>query len=432
MDTASHIEKQKAELLSRLYEAYDNPVVMNAVLFRGVRHTRRSFLNRLAEPILEAATFGEAIERTQTAVSRLSRFGIYAGVAGELDSARGPLAKERGIDALLTLRERTEIGDQEGSLNGSITFRNAFGGAECFEANASMGTRTPSAFQASFTTPIASNPDHMASVHAYQTIRNKAWYASHNEMTRGATLRYESTRSTWYLLRFAWRNIYNLTDKASLAIRKDAGHTLRSAVGHILIRDRRNSLEMPTDGYLVRVQNEVAGRGGDVHYNKCEAEGQWLQSIGKGFYDRTRWLYFTVVRRSLRINDRFTLGGPVSLRGFKTFGVGPREYDDMIGGNIYYTLGMSLFTPLPMVDSDRFKGHLFANAGTLRLVSNDRQRIAEAIKGMYQHPSISVGAGLVYWHSIARIELNFTLPLAATTSDRIQPGFGFGLGLHFL
>jgi outer membrane protein assembly factor BamA len=40
---------------------------------------------------------------------------------------------------------------------------------------------------------------------------------------------------------------------------------------------------MPTDGYLVRVQNEVAGRGGDVNYNKCEAEGQWLQSLGKRF-----------------------------------------------------------------------------------------------------------------------------------------------------
>jgi outer membrane protein insertion porin family len=97
---------------------------MNAVLFRGVRYTRRSFLNRLAEPILEAATFGEAIERTQIVVSRLGRFGIYTGVAGELDSARGPLAKEKGIDALLTLHERnrltiktgTEIGDEEGSL----------------------------------------------------------------------------------------------------------------------------------------------------------------------------------------------------------------------------------------------------------------------------------------------------------------------------
>jgi outer membrane protein assembly factor BamA len=46
--------------------------------------------------------------------------------------------------------------------------------------------------------------------------------------------------------------------------------------------------------------------------------------------------------------------------------------DDMIGGNIYCALGMSLFTPLPKVDSDRFKGHLFVNAGTLRLVENGK------------------------------------------------------------
>ncbi|RKP25769.1 surface antigen-domain-containing protein [Syncephalis pseudoplumigaleata] len=362
---------------------------MNAVLFRGVRHTRRSFLDRLATPILEAATFGEAIERTQTVVSRLGRLGICAGVAGELDRARGPLAKEKGIDALLTIRERnrltimtgTQIGDEEGSVNGSVTFRNAFGGAECFEANASMGTRTPSAFQASFTTPLASNPDHMASVHAYQTLRSKMMQASHNEMTRGATLRYEASGHCavhWRRLGqhgiyydIAWRNIYQLTDKASLAIRNDAGHTLRSALGHVLIRDRRNSSELPTDGYLLRVQNEVAGPGGDVHYAKCEVEGQWLQSLGRGFHASltTRGGFIAPLAGDrLRVNDRFTLGGPVSLRGFKTFGMGPREDDDMVGGNIYYALGLSLFTPLPKVDSDRFKGHLFVNAGTLRLV----------------------------------------------------------------
>jgi hypothetical protein len=34
----------------------------------------------------------------------------------------------------------------------------------------------------------------MASIHTYQTIRSKTWYASHNEMTRGVTLRYEVSK----------------------------------------------------------------------------------------------------------------------------------------------------------------------------------------------------------------------------------------------
>ncbi|KAI9596633.1 surface antigen-domain-containing protein [Syncephalis fuscata] len=414
MEGMSYIEKERADLLSRLYEAYSNP--------------------RLAEPILAAETFGEAIERTQLVVSRLNRFGIYSIATGELDKARGPLGKEKGVDVLLALRERnrltlktgTEIGDEEGLLNGSVTFRNAFGGAECLEASAAMGTRTPSSFQASFSAPLASNPDHVASIHAYQTIRNKMWYSSHNEMTRGATLRYETISRLGqhgFYYDLAWRNVYNLTNHASMAL------------GHVLVCDQRNSLEMPTDGYLLRMQNDFAGYGGDVHYGKCELEGQWLQSLGRGFHTSLTargGLLLAMQGDRIRINDRFTLGGPVSLRGFKTFGVGPREDYDMIGGNIYYALGLSLFAPLPKVDSERFKAHFFVNTGTLRLVDNDRKEISKMLKDMYYRPTISIGAGLIYWHSIARVELNFTLPLAAAASDRSRPGFGFGLGVNFL
>jgi outer membrane protein insertion porin family len=58
--------------------------------------------------------------------------------------------------------------------------------------------------------------------------------------------------------------------------------------------------------------------------------------------------------------------------------------------------------------------------------------VKSTLESLYRYPSVSVGIGLVYWHSLARFELNFCLPLVASKSDRIHPGFQFGFGINFL
>ncbi len=56
---------------------------------------------------------------------------------------------------------------------------------------------------------------------------------------------------------------------------------------HILVRERRDDHILPTEGYLLRVVQEVAGLGGDVNFLKHEEEFQ----INKSFiFDTVRLL----------------------------------------------------------------------------------------------------------------------------------------------
>jgi outer membrane protein insertion porin family len=49
-----------------------------------------------------------------------------------------------------------------------------------------------------------------------------------------------------------------------------------------------------------------------------------------------------------------------------------------------------------------------------------------------QSPSVAVGFGLIYRHSIARLELNYCIPLTAARNDQVHRGLQFGIGLNFL
>lgn len=64
------------------------------------------------------------------------------------------------------------------------------------------------------------------------------------------------------------------------------------------------------------------------------------------------------------------MGGPTTIRGFKQFGLGPRENNFVLGGDLFWALGTSIFTPMPFVKDDIFKLHFFSNAASLVSMDN--------------------------------------------------------------
>jgi len=91
-------------------------------------------------------------------------------------------ARERGR---ISLKTGTDVGNVEGSAYGNLLWRNIFGGAESLNINASAGTRTRSAYHATFDTPILSNPDQRLSIDALASSTHKPW-SSHEEVLKGA------------------------------------------------------------------------------------------------------------------------------------------------------------------------------------------------------------------------------------------------------
>lgn len=175
--------------------------------------------------------------------------------------------------------------------------------------------------------------------------------------------------------------------------------------------------------------------------------------------------------------DRYHLGGPTSVRHFRLNSLGPKDVGDHLGGDAYYALGASLLTPfrVPALwrngatrateggswwSNENLKGHVWLNAGKLIgtgtpfragllslsisslpflcvLISFVRT-LANAHAGqpfsslVSTLPSTTVGLGLVYRHSLVRVEANLGVPLVQTRGEGGVKGFQFGLGLSFL
>ncbi|RDW71745.1 putative SAM50 [Coleophoma crateriformis] len=459
------------------------PVTISSIHLIGAARTRRSFLDRLFEPILSVNkdrpyTLSEALQEVGNAADKLRRFDIYHDdIAMFIDkpSKTDPSTSVSDIAFSLSAREKsrilmktgTDLGNAEGSAYGSLLWRNIFGGAESLNLNASAGTRTRSAYQAVFDTPILSDPDKRISVDVLESSTSKAW-ASHEEALKSGGIKYSwATKSgTRHQLGYTgvWRQVTGLAGNASPTVRNDAGDSVKSSITHTWLADRRNHPFLPSRGYMVKTISEIAGWGplkGDVAFWKSELEtagavpipipgvaGDSGVSLSAGL--RAGMLYplpvgFGSQSQPSRINDRFQLGGPTDVRGFAMSGLGPRDGPDAVGGDIFAAGSCNLLMPFPRVGKDTpLRFQLFANGGRLLALNNAGEKgnqgsssvqqsvystVAELGNGL---PSIAAGCGVVYAHPVARFELNFSLPLVLRKGEEARKGLQFGVGINFL
>lgn len=408
-------------------------------------------------PVLEAKTLNDLLTSIRRTAYRLEQLETFQDVQVSLDTSKDPFASPESIDVHVFVKEApkaraktgTELGNSEGSAYASIHLSNVFGGAEKFEANFAKGTRTSSAFTASMTTPINADPERIASISAYQSVRSSIPTSSFEETVRGTSFRYRfpmrwGTHELGY--EASWRKIrvedilsrFSLLGQdttASMSVRHHAGHSLKSAVSHTFSRDTRNDPLLPSTGHYFRIFQECAGLGGDVDYIKHEFEAQAATSpIRKIALTGTLrgGLLIPTSGTQSRINDRFFIGGPSSVRGFRYSGLGPRDRGDALGGDVYYAAGLSLMTCLPKVpNSWPLFGHVWLNAGSLLPLDRSKPAI-QTLQELVRTPSIATGLGLVYRHSVVRLELNLCVPLAAVEGEISKKGVQFGLGISFL
>jgi outer membrane protein insertion porin family len=373
-------------------------------------------------------------------------------------------AKEKGR---ILAKTGTDLGNAEGSAFANVQLRNALGGAETVDVNASFGTKTRSAYQLAFDTPILSDPDKRWQIGGVKSSTLKYW-ASHEENLRGGwtSLRWLTSSNSQHEIGYNgfWRQITGLAEKASPTVREEAGDSFKSSINHTWISDHRDHPLLPTKGYYLKTLSEIAGWGplqGDVAFWKSELQTQTALSIPiPGIKGDSGVSFTTGLRAGLlyplalgsnqnpeasHINDRFQLGGQTDVRGFRISGLGPRDGTDAVGGDVYAAGSANLLVPLPRVGKDSpLRLQAFLTGGRLlalqqpekegAMTSDDVKSsvyntVAELGNGL---PSMSAGVGLVYAHPVARFELNFSLPLVMRKGEEGRKGLMFGIGINFL
>ncbi|KAK4570255.1 hypothetical protein LTR86_002335 [Recurvomyces mirabilis] len=500
-------EQRERELDERIHGLYEKsqqrqaeliglnatkPITLSSIRLLGAQHTRHAFLSSILDPLLsvnrsptstEPYTLRSALSELNTAITRLNKLDIfqhtistYIDVSEPTDPSTTPTdhaifitAKERGR---YTIKTGTEAGTAEGSAYVNAQLRNIFGGAESLTAHASLGTRTRSAYSANFSTPVFANPDLRWEVGGLASSTLKPW-ASHEEVLKGGNTRVAwqaGERSRHEFLYFGlWRQVTGLAEGASPSIRGDAGDSFKSALSHTWTTDTRDVAMLPSSGYLLKTVTEVAGLGplrGDVAFGKFQFDSQAAIPIPIPGIKGDSGVSFTAGLRGgvmypltpggqsqpthSRINDRFQLGGPTDVRGFRLAGLGPRDGGDALGGDVFAAGGASLLLPLPRVGKDTpLRLQAFINGGRLLALkesgrssaSGSGQEKARQAGGdlmatvgelTKELPSAAAGVGLVYAHPAARFELNFSLPLVVRKGEEGRKGLSFGVGIDFL
>ncbi|MEM7056235.1 MAG: outer membrane protein assembly factor BamA [Pseudomonadota bacterium] len=156
---------------------------------------------------------------------------------------------------------------------------------------------------------------------------------------------------------------------ASPAILPDDGVRFTSRVGYRVSYDQRNDVIEPTRGYLLTLDQDFAGLGGDSRYTRVQGTAKtWYGFLGGDVVASLELQASGILGfgTDIRINERFFLGGD-SLRGFESEGVGPRDVvtDDALGGNNLLVSRLEVSFPLGLPEELGVFGGFFVDAGTL-------------------------------------------------------------------
>lgn len=209
------------------------------------------------------------------------------------------------------------------------------------------------------------------------------------------------------------------------------GPQITSSLGVKLTYDRRNSRVDPTSGFVISLDENFAGLGGDLNFSKTVVRAKGYTAL----FDDNLVLSAELEGGALvstdgsnsRVTDRFFLGGN-SLKGFANGGIGPRDTttpnNDALGGNYYGVVRLKGSFPIGLGEDAGIYGGIFAEAGSVW----DLGGIGFAGDAMAIRASSGVS---LFWASpLGPLEFSYAIPILYETDD-ITQNFSVAISTRF-
>ncbi|MGB0670235.1 MAG: outer membrane protein assembly factor BamA [Rhodospirillales bacterium] len=214
------------------------------------------------------------------------------------------------------------------------------------------------------------------------------------------------------------KTISDVDSGASSLVQDARGTRDLSEIGHSLSYDRRDSAITPTEGYIIRLKNDLAGLLGDAQHIRNRLSGgyfvpladQWVLSF------RGEAGVITGIGKDVHLLDRFFIGGD-DLRGFATAGVGPRDTStaDALGGEWKYTGTAEVTFPLGLPNEFGIKGRLFTDMGSAGSLTPTNSTTEDS-----GTPRLSVGGGVTWTSPMGPIGVDIGVPLVKESYDETE------------
>ncbi len=336
-------------------------------------------------PIQEQKLFSSS--RIQAIKPRIFRLGYFEENI-EVSTDRVPDTEDQ-LDINVKLKEKpTGFFSIAGGFSSVETFifagqiqeSNLFGYGNSLSLSAQIGGVTR-LFLLNYTDPHFLDSDWTLDVLGFQTDRefqDFSRFSFGGSVTLGRRLLRDLTGRITYRLEHV--DVDDVSEDAFLLISETP--RLISSVGVGFVWDTRNNVLDPTRGNISRAQVEYAGGpfGGNTDFIRYTASTRFFFPfyLNTVFSVAARYglIDFSNLGNELIVSERFFLGGPNDLRGFKFRRVGPRVPEDDGGFVIIGGVQEVFFTAeyvFPLIPQVGFKGVVFFDMGN---AFNDGQNLS--------------------------------------------------------
>lgn len=306
------------------------------------------------------------------------------------------------------------------------------GGGQKMRLRASYGTRRQD-YLLSFTEPWFLDRKLAFSVDLYH--RNTSFQSSlYDEVQTGMRLGLE--RALWSdfvrgNVSYTIENvgITRVDPAASPELQAEAGTQIVSKIGAGITYDARKGGLVPTGGQRVELISELAGGpfGGEADFFRLELRGSQYYP---GFWEGQTWELLGRIGSVQGYNsdrvtlfNRYFLGGPRTLRGFKYSHVSPVDsLNEPFGGNTYW-LG-SVEYNIPLIDRLRFA--LFYDIGNVYSSSFSFNPNTSRGESLYND---NVGMGFrINIPNLGPLRLDYGFPITSDRNQNKSGRFNFDVG----
>ena len=408
-------------------------VYVRRVNITGNNRTRDEVIRRELRQLEGAWYSGEKITRSKTRVDKLGYFTevnletpAVPGTTDQVDLNIAVVEKPTGV-----LLMGAGFGSEGVMVQGSITQNNIFGSGKHVQISANS-SEINTVYALSYTDPYFTVDGVSQGFDIYYRVLSPSDYglARYETETVGAALRLGVPVTELDTVQYSvgYENVKITTFPDSPVIYQDYVNTFGpentnafATVGWA--RDGRDSLIYPTRGQLQRAAAEVGTPLGDLQYFKLSYQYQRYFPLTRSFtfmangeigygdgYDDKPLPFF----------KNFTAGGITSVRGFKSYTIGPKDAaGNPRGGSQRLVANGELLFPFPGLENDRsVRLSTFVDMGYV----GDKFDSAEM--------RYSAGVGLLWVSPLGPLKIVFAAPLRKEPGDQTQK-FQFTVGGTF-